>query len=217
MKRFTLPAAILCFFCAALCLAALRQHGAPKSQGEFDYYLLSLSWAPSYCAGHPNDRSAECRAGQRANFVLHGLWPQSDGGQPPTNCAPASPVSAAVARHMLQYFPSRSLIQHEWSTHGTCSGFSSADYFGKVEQAFNGVKIPDEFRNLDRGQTLSVKEIEQSFASVNNGPVEAFRISCHAGELVGVEVCLSKDLQYQACTQSARECPVPQVLMRPVK
>ena len=118
---------------------------------------------------------------------------------------------------MLQYFPSRGLIQHEWATHGTCSGFSSADYFGKVEQAFNAVKIPDQYRSVDRDQQLSVREIEQSFASANNGPADAFRISCHGGELVGVEVCLNKDLQYRACTASARECPVAQVLMRPVK
>jgi ribonuclease T2 len=117
---------------------------------------------------------------------------------------------------MLQYFPSRGLIQHEWTTHGSCSGFSSVDYFGKVEQAFNMVKIPDQYRDLDRGRQLSVREIEQSFASTNDGPAGAFRISCHAGELMGVEVCLNKDLQYQACTESARECPTAQVLMRPV-
>ena len=216
MKRVLLPAVMVACL-SAVCVSALKGQGTGRSKGQFDYYLLSLSWAPNYCAGHPGDHSIECRAGRHANFVLHGLWPQDNAGQPPTNCVPASPVSSAIARHMLEYFPSRGLIQHQWAAHGTCSGLSAGDYFSKVEQAFNAVKIPDQYRSLDDSRNLSVKEIEQSFASANNAPAGAFRISCHGGELVNVEVCLTKDLQYQACTASARECPVPQVLMRPVK
>jgi ribonuclease T2 len=118
---------------------------------------------------------------------------------------------------MQQYYPSRGMIQHEWSTHGTCSGLTASDYFSKVEQAFNAVRIPDQFRNLDRSQAFDVKDVEQSFAAANNAPAGAFRVSCHSGELVAVEVCLNKDLQYQACTASARECSTRQVLMRPVQ
>jgi ribonuclease T2 len=199
----------------AVCLNAAK-HSAGNTSGQFDYYLLALFWAPNYCAGHPGDHSIECRAGKHANFVLHGLWPQANAGQPPTNCGSASPVAGATVRHMLQYFPNRSLIQHEWTTHGTCSGLAAADYFGKVEQAYTSVKIPDQYRSLDHSQKLNLKDVEQSFASANGAPAGAFRISCHAGELVNVEVCLNKDLQYQACTASARECPSAQVLMRPV-
>jgi ribonuclease T2 len=213
MKRTMLP--MLACLCVAICLNAAK-HSPAKASGQFDYFLLSLSWAPNYCAGHPGDHSIECRAGKHANFVLHGLWPQSNTGQSPTNCGSASPVSSATVRHMLQYFPSASLVQHEWSTHGTCSGLTAAQYFAKVEQAYTAVKIPDQFRSLDHSQKIDVKEIEQGFASANGAPAGAFRISCHAAELVNVEVCLSKDLQYQACTASARECPSAQVLMRPV-
>jgi ribonuclease T2 len=86
-----------------------------------------------------------------------------------------------------------------------------------VEQAYTTVRIPDQFRNLDQSRTIDVKDVEQSFASANNAPGGAFRISCHAGELVNVEVCLNKNLQYQACPASARECSSRQVLMRPVQ
>jgi ribonuclease T2 len=215
MKRIMLPAAMLACLCAAMCLNAAKPPAANAS-GQFDYYRLALSWAPNYCAGHPSDHSIECRAGKHASFVLHGLWPQANTGQSPTNCGSASPVSSATVRHMLQYYPSRSLIQHEWTTHGTCSGLTAAEYFGKVEQAYTAVKVPDQYRSLDHSQNLTVKEIEQGFASANGAPAGAFRISCHAGELVNVEVCLNKDLRYQACTASARECPSAQVLMRPV-
>ncbi|HEY6308870.1 MAG TPA: ribonuclease T2 [Candidatus Angelobacter sp.] len=213
----TMTMAMCACLSAAVCLAAFKQHHAVNFGGQFDYYMLSLSWAPNYCAGHPGDHSIECRTGQHANFVLHGLWPQASAGQPPTSCAPASPVAAATVRHMLDYYASRGLIQHEWATHGTCSGLSAADYFGKVEQAFNAVKVPDQYRSLDRTRNLSVKEIEQNFASANNADAGAFRVSCHGGELVNLEICMNKDLQYQACTSSVRECPSPQVLLRPVK
>ena len=55
---------------------AKKKHTQPAA--PFDYYLLSLSWAPNFCASHQSDHSSECAAGNHAAFVLHGLWPQSN-------------------------------------------------------------------------------------------------------------------------------------------
>jgi ribonuclease T2 len=216
MRRTLLPAMILVCVCGTVVVSASKRHGV-RAPGGFDYYMLSLSWAPNYCAGHPNDRSTECRAGQRANFVLHGLWPQANVGDPPVNCGPASPVSSAIVRHMLKYFPSRGMIQREWEVHGDCTGLSAADYFSQVEQAIDAIKIPEAYRNLDRDQNFRVSDVEKAFAGANNAPPGAFRVSCHNGELVNLEACLTKDLEYQSCTASARECPVSQVLLRTVR
>jgi ribonuclease T2 len=216
MRRTWLPALILVCVCGIVAVSALNRHGV-RAPGGFDYYMLSLSWAPNYCAGHPNDRSTECRPGQHANFVLHGLWPQANAGSPPVNCSPASPVSSVIVRHMLKYFPSRGMIQHEWEAHGACTGLSAADYFSQVEQAIDAIKIPDAYRNLNRDQNFGVSDVEKAFAAANNAPPGAFRISCHNGELVNLEACLTKDLGYQSCTGSARECPVSQVLLRTVR
>ena len=133
------------------------------------------------------------------------------------SCAAASPVARNIVDHMLEFMPSQSLIQHEWEKHGTCSGLSSAEYFAKVEQAFKSVQVPHDYPDLKQSQKFSVTDIESNFASENHAPKDAFRLSCHAGDLVGVEVCLNKDLQYQACTQTVRECPSIQVLLRPTK
>lgn len=194
-----------------------KQKTEPNQQGNFDYYLLSLSWAPNYCADHPNDNSNECKTGNHKSFVLHGLWPQSNEGQPPMNCQTASPVASDLVRHMLEYFPSRGMIQHEWEKHGTCSGLSSQEYFAKVEQAFKSVQPPEQLKNLTSDKSLAPKDIDQSFADANHAPADAFRISCHAQELVGVEVCMSKDLKIQSCARSLRECPARSVLMHPPK
>jgi ribonuclease T2 len=218
MRRAELAiVAIVCFVLPAGLAMRHHRQEADGPQGQFDYYVLALSWAPNYCAGHPKDHSRECSVGQQANFVLHGLWPQANHGNPPSRCAEAQPVSHALVRHMLEYYPSPSLVQHEWQEHGVCSGASAGEYFGQVEQAFNAVKIPDQYRNLNREDSVSVRDIEQSFAQANHAPREAFRITCHDGEMVSLEACFTKDLQYMACTDNLRECRSPQVLMRQVQ
>ncbi len=197
--------------------AARRRHRSSTEgvPGSFDYYLLSLSWAPNFCASHPGDGSSECRHGRHTGFVLHGLWPQANDGPFPQDCAAASPVSRQIVTHMLSFYPTEGLIQHEWARHGTCSGLSSTDYFAKAEQAFRAVQAPERYRNLAKPHQFSVEDIERDFAGASHAPRGSFRISCHAGELVAVEACFSKELRFQACSESARECPASQVLVRP--
>ena len=217
MKRLT-TSALLCLLLSLAPSAFAKHHhhhNDSEGGGQFDYYLLSLSWAPNYCASHPSDHSSECRIGGHQAFVLHGLWPQASSGPPPMSCSNGSPVAAATVDHMLNFMPSRSLIQHEWQKHGTCTGLSAQDYFAQAEQAFVHVQVPQAYRSLDHGQQFNVPDVEKSFADANHAPLESFRVSCHAGELVSLEVCVDKNLQYRSCTQSVRECPVNQVDMRP--
>lgn len=198
--------------------AGARKHqrkSTENSSATFDYYLLSLSWAPTYCAEHRNDNSTECRPGERKAFVLHGLWPQSQSGPPPENCGSARRVSQQIVRRMLAYFPSAGLIQHEWMTHGTCTGLSADDYFAKAEQAFQAVQAPDTYKNLHQQSTVNRHDIEAEFATTNHAPESAFRVSCHNGELIGVEACMSRSLQFQACSESLRDCPANQVTVLP--
>ncbi len=210
---------VFCVVLALTLLAFARKHrrhrDADPGDGNFDYYLLSLSWAPNYCAGHPTDHSSECRHGGHTAFVLHGLWPQANDGPPPMLCTSAPPVAAETVDHMLNFMPSRGLIQHEWQEHGTCSGLSAQDYFARVEQAYKSVRIPDEYQHLDQEGQRGVADLESNFARANGAPLQAFRVSCHGGDLVSVEICLDKELHLQACTQSVRECPVRQVKMQP--
>ncbi len=192
-----------------------RHHDDAPSGGNFDYYLLALSWGPNYCAGHPSDHSSECKIGGHTAFVLHGLWPQANNGAPPMSCTTASPVASDTVDHMLNYMPSRGLIQHEWQKHGTCTGLAAQDYFAQVEQAYKNVHVPEQYPGLEHEQQFNVSDLEKSFAEANHAPPEAFHVSCHAGALVSLEVCVDKNLQYQSCTQSVRECPANQVDMLP--
>ena len=73
MPEFRAPVAIL---------AALALVGALAAQYQtapFDYYVLSLSWAPAFCA-LPNEASRnprECAPGRKVGFIVHGLWPRT--------------------------------------------------------------------------------------------------------------------------------------------
>jgi len=190
----------------------------PAPSGSFTYYLLTLSWAPDFCAqpNAPKD-PAECGPGKKIGFVVHGLWPQGDTGRGPESCG-GSPVAQSIVQTMLPYIPTASLVQHEWKTHGTCSGLSAADYFGTVRRARDLVKLPAEFTSPAQAQSLKPAEIESAFAAANpTFPKEAFRTSCTAGALQEVRVCLNKDLTPRACTASAGECATPTLKVLPVK
>src|SRR4051812_19830847 len=51
-----------------------------QAAASFDYYVLSLSWAPGFCA-NPSNASAnpkECAPGTHLGFIVHGLWPETN-------------------------------------------------------------------------------------------------------------------------------------------
>jgi ribonuclease T2 len=214
MNRRSLPLLWIVLIAAVAILTKSSRHQHSGVQGSFDYYLLPLSWAPNYCAAHPGDNSGECSSGNHTGFVLHGLWPQAESGLSPISCSPARPVAHALVDHMLSYMPSRGLIQHEWAEHGTCSGLTPQEYFSQAEQAFKSVQIPEQYRNLQQKDECYVADLEQAFASANHATREAFRVSCHDGELINVEVCLTKDLHLRPCGSSARECAADRVEMQ---
>jgi ribonuclease T2 len=57
------------------------------SGADFDFYVLALSWSPSYCASKGGDADPEqCGLAKPPGFTAHGLWPQFERGSP-QNCA----------------------------------------------------------------------------------------------------------------------------------
>lgn len=192
----------------------------PKSDAGFSYYLLSLSYAPAFCAQPTGNKDArECGAGRHVGFVVHGLWPQGENGRGPQKCGSASPVSGEIIRVMLNYMPTESLIQHEWANHGTCSSLSAADYFAAVRKARDSIAIPNDLKQPAQRLQLTPAQIEGKFADANPGfPKEAFRVSCYRdGELQEARICFNKDLSPRACSDSAGECTAATVEMPPVR
>jgi len=195
---------------------AAKKKPAKPAAANFSYYLLTLSWAPDFCAIPTNPKSpAECGKGRNVGFVVHGLWPQLDQGRLPQRCG-GNPVSSDLVVVMLNYIPTEGLIQHEWSCHGTQSGLNQADYFAAMRKARDSVKIPPEFASLNRSVKWSPAEIEAKFEAANPGfPKGAFRTSCTKGSLQEARICFSKDLTPQACTASAGECNMQSMTVLP--
>jgi ribonuclease T2 len=225
MKNKRLPILLLLAVFITLSSAAFTKHKknqsssetSSASSGDFDYYLLTLSWAPEFCATNTKGASTtECDPKQHMGLVVHGLWPQYNNGKWPQDCASTPPVASATVNHMLPIMPGKQLIQHEWSKHGTCSGLSAKDYFAAIEKLYAGLNVPQDFKKPANTSRTSPKDIERRFASANSAPKEAFRVSCPQNEFSAVEICLSKDLKYQSCPTTLKECKASNIQVRPV-
>ena len=198
-------------------LQARSKKSRAKKPASFDYYMLVLSYAPDFCAQPTGNKDPrECGNGRKVGFVVHGLWPQGETTRGPENCG-SSPVAKATVQAMLNYFPTESLIQHEWTTHGSCTGLTADDYFATVKKARDSVTVPAALTSSSP-QSLAPADIETRVSSANPSfPKTAFRTSCYADkELEEVRICLNKDLSPRPCGSSAGECTANTVTLLPV-
>ena len=210
---------LVCLLVGSLAQAKPRKK-KPADSKQFAYYMLVLSYAPDFCAqSQGNKSSQECGAGRKVGFVVHGFWPQGETSRGPQNCGPASPVSQAIVQATLSYIPTASLIQHEWATHGTCSGLSAQDYFAALRKARDSVNLPPDLNQPSQSVQTTAGKIESEIAAANSAvPATAIRTSCYGNkELQDVRVCFTKDLSPRACGPSAGECTAPSITLLPVR
>ncbi len=202
----------------AAALLAQSSRRSAATAASFDYYVLSLSWAPAFCAkpGEASHNPGECASGQAIGFVVHGLWPQAATSKSPESCGNAGQVAKAVVNFALQYMPSPGLIQHEWTVHGSCTGLMPFDYFRSIAQTRSAVQIPVQLTSLTSVVRESAGQIESQFSAANPSfPTTAFRTSCPHGAFEEERVCFDKGLKPRACTTSVGECTLQAVTIRP--
>ncbi|WP_280154108.1 ribonuclease T2 [Piscinibacter sp. XHJ-5] len=172
--------------------------------GQFDYYVLTLSWSPVYCEKHPDD-SQQCGSA-RYGFVLHGLWPQYANGGYPSTCAAGARLTEEARNFGRTVFPSEKLVAHEWRKHGTCSGMEAKAYFKAADDARNAIRIPEQLQPGSRTQQTTAqavsKAIRDSNPSITN---RGLAVVCSGPELAEVRVCLSRDLRPVACGSGVRD------------
>jgi ribonuclease T2 len=163
----------------------------------FDYYLLNLSWSPEFCASHPHTADyPECV--QHMRFILHGLWPQNETGPFIEHCTTAP--GPADPSKFADLYPDADLLQHEWTTHGTCSGLSPDAYFSLARAAFKSVAIPATLTQLDHQISMPPADILSLFQAANpTFPTDSFALSCGNNYLTAIEVCLNKSGQPTPC------------------
>lgn len=176
--------------------------------GDFDFYVLALSWSPGFCeldGGRGRNRE-QCAPGANLGFVVHGLWPQYERGYP-SDCGPSGRTPSRLAMEQAEgLFPTESLARYQWRKHGTCSGASPADYFADVRRARDKVAIPPALQKGDGERSWTVLDLERAFVAANPGlRSDMMSVSCRRGVLEEVRICFGKDLRgFRTCGEVDR-------------
>lgn len=193
----------------ALLLALLAAPARADDPGGFDYYVLALSWSPTWCLLEGDDRgSPQCDAEADFGWVLHGLWPQYEEGWPDFCRTRWPDPSRAETAAMADVMGSPGPAWHQWTKHGSCSGLSAADYFALSREAFEGVEIPPGFEALAREVEVPAAAVEEAFLRTNPSlGADGLTVTCRDGRIQEVRVCLTTDLEPRRCGDDViRDC-----------
>ncbi len=196
--------------------AAARPPVAASGTG-FDFYVLSLSWSPSFCAAEGGDApNLQCGADRDFAFIVHGLWPQFERGWPEF-CDSGEPqrVPDALARTLRDIMPSPGLVGHQWRKHGTCTGLSQEGFVAAIREAWDAVSIPRRYASAAAATRLDPDAVEADFLAANPGmPAGGIAVTCASGRLDEVRICLGKDLGFRACAEvNERACRAVSVFL----
>jgi ribonuclease T2 len=204
---------------AALLLAAPNAWAEGERAGDFDYYVLALSWSPGWCAREGAARgSAQCEDGAAFGWVLHGLWPQYERGWPSWCRTDARDPSRAETGAMADIMGTGGSAWHQWKKHGRCTGLPPEDYFARARRAYDAVTRPQVFRQLDRAVRLPAAVVEEAFLKENPGfTPEGVTVTCKAGRIQEVRICLTRALAPRDCGADVRrDCAMGDALLDPV-
>lgn len=202
-----------------ICLPALALARGEKS-GAFDYYVMSLSWSPSWCALEGDARgAAQCEDRFDYGWILHGLWPQYHRGWPSFCPTTAPQPTRRMTAGMIDIMGSSGLAWHQWRKHGVCSGLSAEAYFALSREAYGRVIRPEIFRKLKDPVKLPASVVEEAFLRANPGlEPDMITITCREGHIQEARICLSKSLDPVPCGLDViRDCRARDALFAPIR
>ena len=209
-------------FAALLPIFAAGAVPAQDRAGDFDSYLLALSWIPAYCAEDGDDRDdPRCEDGRHIGWAVHGLWPQNDDGTWPEYCLTTqrSPSRRETAEQAPLFGTSGS-AWHQWDKHGRCTGLSAANYYRLVQTAVAAIALPEVFGGVTRALRVDPDVVEAAFVEANPGLNPAMMVtSCPGGDLVELRVCMTRGLEPTDCPAAVtrRECRLGAAALLPLR
>ncbi len=201
-------------------MTALPLHAKNEVAGDFEYYVLSLSWSPNWCALEGDARrSTQCDENSGHGWVLHGLWPQYHTGYPSYCRTIAAPPTHAMTRDMADIMGTGGLAWHQWKKHGSCAGLSATDYFALSRRAYGIVVRPQVFRKLEQPVKLPAAVVEEAFLKANPEMTAAgITITCKKSHIQEARICMSRDLAPIPCGRDvARDCTLNDALFAPLR
>jgi len=202
-------------FVVALLLLSGFAFAEGEPAGDFDYYVLSLSWSPNWCAIEGNGRnSPQCDEDRDLGWVLHGLWPQYERGWPSYCRTGERDPTRAQTGEMADIMGTSGAAWYQWKKHGRCSGLDAQTFQDTARAAYEQIARPDAFRNLQRPVKLPASVVEQAFLQSNPGlRADMITVTCKAARIQEVRVCLTKDLAPRMCgSDTIRDCNMQDAL-----
>lgn len=205
----------------ALCLgwAGIAQAEGERA-GEFDYYVMALSWTPSWCAIEGDAKGSEqCDDDTGFGWTLHGLWPQYETGWPSYCRSDFRNPSRADTAAEADLFGTSGLAWHQWNKHGRCTGLSSDAYYQLSRQAYAQIVRPPVFRQLDKTYRLPTRVVEEAFVKANTGlEPDMITITCRDSFVQEARICLTRDLEFRSCGRDViRDCTKTDARMDPLR
>ncbi len=191
-----------------------------ERSGDFDYYVLSLSWSPNWCANEGDARGADqCDPKHDYGWVLHGLWPQYETGFPSFCNSSARNPSRGETNAMTDIMASGGLAWHQWKKHGRCSGLSSRDYFKTARKAYRMIIRPPVLRKVKKPLRLPARVIEKAFLQSNPGlRPDMITVTCKNNRIQEARICLTKDLEPRKCGRDViRDCALSDAGFDPIR
>lgn len=195
-------------------------HAQDERAGDFDYYVLALSWSANWCAQEGDDRNdPQCEAGRGATWVVHGLWPQHETGWPSYCRTVERDPSRGETAAMADVFGGAGQAFYQWKKHGRCAGLSAADYYDTARRAFGSITLPPVFKALSKDVRLPAAVVEEAFIEANPGMArDQITITCSEGRIQEARICLTRDLAPRRCGDDViRDCRMTDAVMESVR
>lgn len=205
---------------AMICAAFGSARAEGERAGDFDYYVMALSWSASWCALDGDARrDPQCAPGRGTTFVLHGLWPQYDTGWPSFCRTSANDPSRAETAAMADVFGGAGAAFYQWKKHGRCSGLPARDYYALARRAFEEVRISPVFPKINKDLKVPAEVIEGAFLEANPGlKRDQITVTCRAGRIQEVRICLTRELEPRRCGPDViRDCTLQDALLEAVR
>ncbi|MEZ5798077.1 MAG: ribonuclease T2 [Paracoccaceae bacterium] len=207
---------------AAILAALLAGPVAAEGEraGDFDYYVMSLSWSSAWCALEGDARrDPQCDAGSGQTFVLHGLWPQWEQGWPAyCRTVERDPTRAETAA-MADIMGGAGLAFYQWKKHGRCSGLSAADYYATARRAHAAIAVPPVFASMTKTLRVPAQVVEAAFLESNPGLTrDQITVTCKQGYIQEIRICLTTDLTPRRCgDDTIRDCRLQDAVLEKLR
>ena len=186
---------------AMLAAAGTGQARAQDRTGDFDYYVLALTWSPSWCAAQGDPRDAQCDPDDGMGFSLHGLWPQHEAGGWPEYCdTDAADPGRRQTAAMADVMGSGDLAWYQWKKHGRCSGLEAGAYFAAARRVFAALTLPEPAGRVTAA-ALETAVLRGNPALGADGTI----VTCRDGRLQEVRICLTRDMVPRSCGRDVQE------------